>query len=587
MEQRLGKYEIRGILGKGAMGTVYDARDPVIDRRVAIKTITLPDPSDTEAQDELERFKREAQAAGRLTHRNIVGVFDYGETDTLAYIVMEFVDGNSLKGVMEKQERFPVAETVRVMEALLEGLQFSHERGVVHRDIKPANVMITLDGQVKIADFGIARIESSSMTQAGTIMGTPAYMSPEQFMGQTVDARTDIYSAGVVLYQMLTGERPFEGSMTAIMHKALNTTPPRPSELSVTAPAALDEVVAKAMAKRPEQRFASANEFAQALRAAGKGDAVDTLLDEILRQRGAAYRHDRLAALLARDDRDGLLALQWIAAGDTDAAVRELAAAGATRLVERYGDDVDALYVLALGCSTGSIPCMPDIFARLTARAPDNAVHWILAPADEAPLMTRERLRQAARAPRFDDHLAAQTALLRATLAPTTPPPELGEPLQGVLDTAEVGPSLRRRAIEAVPLPRYAAVVGLCRPDRAPAATDAALRADCDAFGRLALDAPDAAILSRMIASAILRRLHPDDAIGRKAYGYRRQYVWLSEQFVPRGLDAEQLQQDVARYGEWEAWLRQADRSHVARRPPDDWQPKNPQALLLAEQRKP
>lgn len=327
--------------------------------------------------------------------------------------------------------------------------------------------------------------------------------------------------------------------------------------------------------------------FGQALRAAGKGDAVDTLLDEILRQRGAAYRHDRLAALLARDDRDGLLALQWIAAGDTDAAVRELAAAGATRLVERYGDDVDALYVLALGCSTGSIPCMPDIFARLTARAPDNAVHWILAPADEAPLMTRERLRQAARAPRFDDHLAAQTALLRATLAPTTPPPELGEPLQGVLDTAEVGPSLRRRAIEAVPLPRYAAVVALCRPDRAPAATDAALRADCDAFGRLALDAPDAAILSRMIASAILRRLHPDDAIGRKAYGYRRQYVWLSEQFVPRGLDAEQLQQDVARYGEWEAWLRQADRSHVARRPPDDWQPKNPQALLLAEQRKP
>ncbi len=327
--------------------------------------------------------------------------------------------------------------------------------------------------------------------------------------------------------------------------------------------------------------------FGQALRAAGKGDAVDTLLDEILRQRGAAYRHDRLAALLARDDRDGLLALQWVAAGDTDAAARELAAAGATRLAERYGDDPDALYVLALGCSSGSIPCAPDIFARLTARAPDNAVHWILAPPDEAPAMTRERLRQAARAPRFDDHLAAQTALLRATLAPTTPPPELGEPLQGMLDTAEIGPSLRRRAIEAVPLPRYAAVVGLCRPDREPAANDAALRADCDAFGRLALDAPNAAILSRMIASAVLRRLHPGDAIGRRAYDYRRQYVWLSEQLVPRGFDAEQLQQDVARYGEWEAWLRLADRSRIARMPPDDWKPKNPQALLLAEQRKP
>ncbi len=271
---KLGKYEISGILGKGAMGTVYDARDPVIDRRVAIKTLTLPDAADTEAQDELARFKREAQAAGRLTHPNIVGVFDYGETPKLAYIVMEFVDGPSLKSLLDKNERFPAAETVRMMEALLAGLQFSHERGVVHRDIKPANVMLTRGGQVKIADFGIARIESSNMTQAGTIMGTPAYMSPEQFMGQTVDTRTDIYSAGVVLYQMLTGERPFEGSMTGIMHKALNVAPPRPSELSVTAPEPLDALVARAMAKRPEQRFASAAEFAQALRTAFEGGAA-------------------------------------------------------------------------------------------------------------------------------------------------------------------------------------------------------------------------------------------------------------------------------------------------------------------------
>ncbi len=271
---RLGKYVISGILGKGAMGTVYDAHDPIIDRRVAIKTLTLPDAGDTETQEELARFKREAQAAGRLTHPNIVGVFDYGETAKLAYIVMEFVDGPSLKSLLDKNERFPTGETVRIMEALLAGLQFSHERGVVHRDIKPANVMLTLDGQVKIADFGIARIESSSMTQAGTIMGTPAYMSPEQFMGQTVDARTDIYSSGVLLYQMLTGERPFEGSMTAIMHKVLNVAPPRPSELSVTVPQPLDGVVARAMAKRPEQRYATAAEFAQALRAAALGQTV-------------------------------------------------------------------------------------------------------------------------------------------------------------------------------------------------------------------------------------------------------------------------------------------------------------------------
>jgi predicted Ser/Thr protein kinase len=273
MEEKLGKYLIRGILGKGAMGTVYDALDPVIDRRVAIKTLTLPDADDAEAQDELARFKREAQAAGRLAHPNIVGVFDYGETATVAYIVMEFVDGLSLKGLLDKKDSFPASQTVRVMEEMLAGLQFSHERGVVHRDIKPANIMLTSSGQVKIADFGIARIESSSMTQAGTIMGTPAYMSPEQFMGQTVDARTDLYSAGVVMYQMLTGERPFEGSMTAIMHKALNTVPPRPSELSVTAPSNLDAVVAKAMGRRPEQRYASAAEFAATLRQAFEGKA--------------------------------------------------------------------------------------------------------------------------------------------------------------------------------------------------------------------------------------------------------------------------------------------------------------------------
>ncbi len=237
------------------MGTVYEGWDPIIARRVAIKTVRLPDSADPETEEALARFRREAQAAGRLTHPNIVGVFDYGETNDLAYIVMEFVDGPPLKTLLDKQERFALADTIRVMEDLLAGLQFSHERGVVHRDIKPANVMLTSAGQAKIADFGIARIESSSMTQAGTVLGTPAYMSPEQFMGQVVDARTDIYSSGVLLYQLLTGERPFEGGMSAIMHKALNTEPPAPSQLSVTAPPAFDAVVRRAMAKRPEDRY--------------------------------------------------------------------------------------------------------------------------------------------------------------------------------------------------------------------------------------------------------------------------------------------------------------------------------------------
>jgi serine/threonine-protein kinase len=274
MTDFLGKYELRKVLGKGAMGTVYEGFDPIIARQVAIKTVRLPAADDLEAQDELARFKREAQAAGRLSHPNIVGVFDYGETPEIAYIVMEFVDGTTLKHLTDKRERFELPEIVRLMSELMAGLQYSHDRGVVHRDIKPANIMLTSKNEVKIADFGIARIESSSMTQAGTMLGTPSYMSPEQFMGQTVDARTDLYSSGVLLYQLLTGEKPFDGGLTAIMHKVLNTEPPAPSALSVTVPGSFDAVVKRAMAKRPQDRYASASEFAQAVRAAYEAKAL-------------------------------------------------------------------------------------------------------------------------------------------------------------------------------------------------------------------------------------------------------------------------------------------------------------------------
>ena len=266
--QTLGKYEIRGTLGRGAMGVVYDGWDPLIARRVAIKTVPLPTSPDPETAEEIARFRREAQAAGRLTHPNIVAVYDYGETSELAYIVMEYVDGPTLKQRLDMKERFTADSIGRVMGDVLAGLQFSHDRGVVHRDIKPGNIMLTSDGQAKIADFGIARIEMSSMTQAGTMLGTPAYMSPEQFRGEPADARTDVYSAGVLLYQLLTGERPFEGGLTTIMHKVLNTDPPAPSDLSGTVSPALDAVVRTAMAKRPQERFASAAAFAEALRAA-------------------------------------------------------------------------------------------------------------------------------------------------------------------------------------------------------------------------------------------------------------------------------------------------------------------------------
>jgi len=275
-QSKLGKYDLRGTLGRGAMGTVYDGWDPVIARRVAIKTVRLSDDDDEETTEGIARFKREAQAAGRLSHPNIVGVYDYGETGDIAYIVMEFVEGRSLKALIDQQRRLPPAQAAEIMTQVLSGLAYSHARGVIHRDIKPANIMLTTENQVKIADFGIARIESSNMTSVGTVMGTPAYMPPEQFLGEPVDARSDIYAAGVMLYHLLTGERPYEGNMASITHRKLSADPP-PAPSARGVPAAFDPVVARAMARQPADRFADARSFSDAIRAAliAPPDGVD------------------------------------------------------------------------------------------------------------------------------------------------------------------------------------------------------------------------------------------------------------------------------------------------------------------------
>ena len=212
MITQLGKYEIRRELGRGAMGVVYEAFDPMIKRRVALKTIR-PDQLATERPDDVvARFRREAQAAGRLSHPNIVSIYDCDEDNGTWFIAMEFVDGRDLKERFAADERFRPADIERIMAQILAALDYSHRMGVVHRDIKPANVFILADGSVKVADFGIAHIESSNLTQVGTVVGTPNYMSPEQIMGLPVDGRSDIFSAGVILYQFLTGERPSTGS---------------------------------------------------------------------------------------------------------------------------------------------------------------------------------------------------------------------------------------------------------------------------------------------------------------------------------------------------------------------------------------
>ena len=271
MLNKLGKYEIRRELGRGAMGIVYEGFDPFIERTVAIKTIQKSMIDKSEAQEILSRFRREAQAAGRLTHPNIVSVYEYGEDGDVAFIAMEYIVGIELKERFDKTFKFQINDSVKIMTQLLDALEYSHSRGVVHRDIKPSNILITKDGQVKIADFGIAKIESSELTQVGTVLGTPSYMSPEQFMGLAVDHRSDIYSAGVILYQFLTGERPFTGSnMTIIMHKVLNQPPVSPRTLNPDLSEALQKVVEKAIAKRPEDRFQTAAEFMKALQVAAE-----------------------------------------------------------------------------------------------------------------------------------------------------------------------------------------------------------------------------------------------------------------------------------------------------------------------------
>ncbi|MCC6212308.1 MAG: serine/threonine protein kinase, partial [Burkholderiales bacterium] len=267
---KLGRYQLRRVLGRGAMGVVYEGLDPSLNRRVAVKTILRNAAIDEEtAQHYSAQFAREARAAGRLNHPNIVQVHDFAEEGDVAYLVMEFIEGRELRSFFEARETFAPAEVVRIMGELLDALDFAHEAGVIHRDVKPANVMLDARKRVKLADFGVARIQDSERSAAGTMVGTPAFMSPEQISGAKIDRRTDIFSAGVVLYQLLTGEQPFtgEGAWT-VAKKIMQDDPPHPSSVAKSVSPVFDGIVRKALAKSPEQRYASAHEFAVALRSA-------------------------------------------------------------------------------------------------------------------------------------------------------------------------------------------------------------------------------------------------------------------------------------------------------------------------------
>ncbi|MCV2369026.1 serine/threonine-protein kinase [Roseateles oligotrophus] len=284
--ERIGKYPIEAVLGQGAMGTVYKAFDPHIHRPVAIKTVHKNLLGEEAGQATFAaRFRNEAQAVGRLQHPNIVAIYEFGEDDATAYIAMEFVEGKSLDQVLLATPLLPEAQALRVMEQLLDALDCAHQHGVWHRDIKPANLILTAQGQVKLTDFGIARIEDLGLTQVSSMIGTPGYMAPEQYIGEGIDHRADLFASGVLFYRLLTGVLPFTGSVETVMYKIMNEQAKPPSQLSQSrqvGPAnTYDALLHKALAKDAGDRFQSAQEFRLALIAASKwAEAPQEAADE-------------------------------------------------------------------------------------------------------------------------------------------------------------------------------------------------------------------------------------------------------------------------------------------------------------------
>lgn len=276
--QKLGRYDLTRVIGKGAMGVVYEGRDPNLDRRVAIKTILVDNLTAEAVADYEVRFKTEAKSAARLQHPNIVSVYDSDRDGNVAFLVMEFIQGEDLKHHLDRGVRFQLDQSVAIVRDLLSALDYAHRQNVIHRDVKPANLLLEPSGRVKLTDFGVARIQDSNeatRTQ-GSIVGTLKYMAPEQVQGHSVDARTDLFAAGVVLYQLLTGRRPFDDDNDfAIMHQIIGKTPEAPSNINPLLPKTLDAVVVKALSKARDERFATARDFALALQSACRR-ATDT-----------------------------------------------------------------------------------------------------------------------------------------------------------------------------------------------------------------------------------------------------------------------------------------------------------------------
>jgi serine/threonine protein kinase len=264
---KAGRYELLEELGRGAMGVVYRAHDPVINRTVAVKTLRVSEhASGLPPEELLRRFHTEARAAGLLSHPNIVAVYDAGKEDDFFYITMELVQGKSLQSMLGDRRAFPLARVLRLMQQACTALEFAHQNNVIHRDIKPANLILTPDDTLKISDFGTAKILQFQNAQTGQIVGTPSYMSPEQIKGRPVDGRSDIFSLGGVLYELLTGAKPFPGdTITTVIYKIVSEEPAPPRDLDASIHPGLSNIVMRSLAKTPEARFQSCVQFFDAL----------------------------------------------------------------------------------------------------------------------------------------------------------------------------------------------------------------------------------------------------------------------------------------------------------------------------------
>jgi serine/threonine protein kinase len=265
---KLGRYTIQSELGRGAMGVVYKATDSVLERTVAIKTVNM-NLTPEEAKGYEARFYQEARSAGSLNHPNIVTIYDVGRVNDVVFMAMEFIEGVELRSLFAEGRPLPVTQAISIAAQVAEGLGYAHDHGIVHRDIKPANIMVVQSGPVKITDFGIARMRASShdLTQTGMMLGSPKYMSPEQVIGKRADHRSDIFSLGVILYEMLCGATPFNGeNVTALMYQIVNFAPPAPSTVNSAVPELLDYIVAKMLAKPIDERYQGGHEVARDLR---------------------------------------------------------------------------------------------------------------------------------------------------------------------------------------------------------------------------------------------------------------------------------------------------------------------------------